>query len=421
MEPWLILIITILLSAFFSGMEIAFYNSNKLSIEIDRQKGLLSGRIFSRFLEKPSALIATLLIGNYIALVIYGMTAALFLAPWIQQVWPATEHSMVSLMILQILIATGVILITAEFIPKVLFRINPNGVLSLFAVPTIIFHYLFYPFAKLFIALSGWLMRGLFGVRMQDDKYAFTNMDLENYLFGFSQENEAAPAYEDEIQMLQNAMDFRTVKLRECMVPRTEIRAVELNDSIDNLNKTFLSTGHSKILVYDDHIDQIIGYTHAFDLFKDPVDIKSIIRPVMVVPESMLANRLMERFIKERKSVAVVVDEFGGTAGIMTLEDVIEEIFGEIEDEFDTTALFEKQVAPDEYIFEARLEIYYLNETYELGLEESEDYNTLAGYILNHHENIPVAGEEIRIGNFLFIVMEASETRLKKVRMKLLS
>jgi putative hemolysin len=221
--------------------------------------------------------------------------------------------------------------------------------------------------------------------------------------------------------MLQNAIDFRTVKLRECMVPRTEVVAVELNDPVSDLNRTFLSSGHSKILVYDDHIDNIIGYTHAFDLFKDPVAIQAILRPVLVVPESMLANRLMERFIKERKSVAVVVDEFGGTAGIITLEDVIEEIFGEIEDEFDTTALFEKQLSADEFIFETRLEIYYLNETYGFGLEESEEYNTLAGFILHHHENIPVAGEVIRIENFLFTVLEASETRLKKVRMKLLS
>jgi len=421
MEHWLILIVAILLSAFFSGMEIAFYSSNKLRIEIDRQKGLISGQIFSRFLQKPSSLMATLLIGKYLALVMFGISATALLIFPQYPLFSAPVQTDGVLMIIQVFCATGIILVTAEFIPKVLFRINPNGVLHLFALPTIAFHYLFYPVAKMLVLASKAMMKLFFGIRPHDEKYAFSNLDLENYLIEFSQENEDAPAYEDEIQMLQNAIDFRTVKLRECMIPRTEIVAVELNDSISNLNRNFLSSGHSKILVYDDHIDNIIGYTHAFDLFKDPVDIQTILRPIMIVPESMLANRLMERFIKERKSVAVVVDEFGGTAGIITLEDVIEEIFGEIEDEFDTTALFEKQLSADEFVFESRLEIYYLNETYGFGFEESDEYNTLAGFILHYHENIPVAGEEIRIGNFLFTVLEASETRLKKVRMKLLS
>jgi putative hemolysin len=409
------------LSAFFSGIEIAFFSSNKLRIELDRQKGLLSGKVFSKFLQHPSSLMATLLIGNNIALVIFGISAAALITPTIHPLTSATIQAEGLQMFIQTILATAVILITAEFIPKVLFRINPNGVLHLFAVPTIAFHYLFFPVAKLYILTSKSMMKLFFGVRPHDEKYAFSNLDLENYLIEFSQENEDTPAYEDEIHMLQNAIDFRTVKLRECMVPRTEVVAVELNDPVSDLHRTFLSSGHSKILVYDDHIDNIIGYTHAFDLFKDPLAIQTILRPVLVVPESMLANRLMERFIKERKSVAVVVDEFGGTAGIITLEDVIEEIFGEIEDEFDTTALFEKQLSADEFIFETRLEIYYLNETYGFGLEESEEYNTLAGFILHHHENIPVAGEVIRIENFLFTVLEASETRLKKVRMKLLS
>jgi putative hemolysin len=421
MDHRIILLLTIILSAFFSGMEIAFFSSNKLRIEIDSQKGTLSGRIFGRFLDKPSALIATLLVGNNIALVIYGIASAILLEPIIYQLFPATNNSESLLMIMQTFIATLIILVTAEFLPKMLFRINPNGVLKVFAIPTILFHYLFYPFARLFVMISAFLMKHLAGIRITDEKYAFSTLDLDNYLLEFSQDNEDIPAYEDEIQMIQNAMDFRTVKLRDCMVPRPEIVAVEIKDPLPLLNRTFLESGHSKVLVFEGHIDNIIGYTHAFDLFREPESINSILRPVIIVPESMPANKMMEKFFKERKSIGVVVDEFGGTAGIITLEDVIEEIFGEIQDEFDTTDLFEKQVGPNEYIFEARLEIHYLNEKYGFGIGESEEYNTLAGFILHHHKNIPSAGDEIAINNFLFKVTEASETRLLKVGMKVLT
>lgn len=421
MNSLVLLIVTVLLSAFFSGMEIAYFSSNKLRIEIDKGKGVLSGVVFGRFLHKPSSLIATLLIGNNIALVIYGIAAADLLEPWIIGTFPLAAASEWVLMLIQTLLATILILVTAEFIPKVLFRINPNGMLNAFSVPTLLFHYLFFPLARLFIWLSKLIMKWFMGIRIQDEKYAFSNLDLDNYLIEFSQENEDTPNYEDEIQMIQNAIDFRTVKLRECMIPRTEIVAVELNEPISELNQIFLESGHSKVLVYDDHIDNIIGYTHAFDLFKDPLSINAILRPVIIVPESMLANKLMEKFIKERKSVGVVVDEFGGTAGIITLEDVMEEIFGEIKDEFDTEDLFEKQISDNEYIFEARLEIHYLNETYDFGLEESEEYSTLAGYILHHHENIPAIGEVITISNCMFTVTDASETRLIRVKMKILS
>lgn len=421
MENWVLLILTIILSGFFSGMEIAFFNSNKLRIEIDKQKGLVSGTIFSKFLNKPSELIATLLIGNNIALVLYGIAIAILIEPLIVNVFPNAASSDGLLLVIQTIIATSIILVASEFIPKILFRLNPNGVLRFFAIPTILFHYLFYPIAKLFIWLSKMLLKLLFKIEMKDEKYAFSNLDLDNYLIEFSQENEETTAYEDEIQMIQNAMDFRTVKLRECMVPRTEIVAVDINDSIPNLNNLFIESGHSKVLVYDETIDNIIGYTHAFDLFKDPKSIKSIVRPVIIVPESMLANKLMEKFIKNRKSIGVVVDEFGGTAGIITLEDVIEEIFGEIKDEFDTDELFEKQISENEFIFEARLEIHHLNETYDLELEESEEYNTLAGFILHHHKSIPIPGEVININQYKFTIIDASETRLKKVRMNILS
>jgi putative hemolysin len=420
METWIILVVTIILSAFFSGMEIAFFSSNKLRIEIERQKGVISGNIFGKFLNRPSELIATLLIGNNIALVIYGIAIAVILEPMIYNLFPAAVDAEGLLIVLQTLFATLIILVLAEFIPKVIFRINPNGVLDVFAIPTIIFHYLFWPVARLFIWVSKLMMNILFRVKMKDEKYAFSTLDLDNYLIEFSQDNEESTAYEDEIQMIQNAMDFRTVKLRECMVPRTEIVAVDIQDPVKGLNKVFLASGHSKVLVFEESIDNIIGYTHAFDLFREPRSIKAILRPVLIAPESMLANRLMEKFIKERKSVGVVVDEFGGTAGMITLEDVIEEIFGEIKDEFDTEDLFEKKIAEDEYIFEARIEIHHLNETYGFDLEYSDEYSTLAGFILHYHENIPVVGEVITIEPYQFTVTDATETRLVKVRMKIL-
>lgn len=417
MSNWLIVIITLILSAFFSGMEIAFFSSNKLRIEIDRQKGLISGGIFARFLNKPSELIATLLIGNNVALVLYGMAVSVLLEPAVELIFPFTQSSDSLLLLLQTILATLIILVLAEFLPKVIFRINPNGFLHFFAVPTIIFHYLFYPLARLFIWLSKFLIRIFFNIKLKEEKYAFSKIDLDNYLLEFS-DNEDTNAYEDEIQMIQNAMDFRSVKLRECMVHRTEIFAVEINEPVGILQAAFEDSGHSKVLVYEETIDNIIGYAHVSDLFKDPGSIRSILRPIMIVPESMLANKVMEKFIKDRKSIGVVVDEFGGTAGIITLEDVIEEIFGEIRDEFDTDDLFEKKISDTEYIFEARLEIHYLNETYGFELEESDEYSTLAGYILHHHEDIPSVGDTITLSLYLFTVLEASETRLIRVRMK---
>lgn len=417
---WLIFGITIALSAFFSGMEIAFFSSNKLRIEIERQKGHLSGKIFGKFLNKPSDLIATLLIGNNIALVLYGIAIAAILKPLIINLFPSTSSSEGLMMIAQTVLATLIILVLGEFLPKMLFRANPNSMMSLLAVPTMFFHYLFYPLAILFIWMSKLLLKAIVGINIDEEKYAFSTLDLDNYLLEFSHDNEEKKAYEDEIQMIQNAMDLRTVKLRECMIPRTELATIEINDDLSELNQIFMNSGHSKILIYKDNIDNIIGYVHAFDLFKEPKSISDIIRPVLIVPESMLANKVMERFIKERKSLGVVVDEFGGTAGMVTLEDVIEEIFGEIQDEFDKEELFEKRLAEDEFIFAARLEIHYLNEIYGFIMEESEEYSTLAGYIIHFHESIPVSGEVITIHRYRFTVLEVSDTRLIKVRMKII-
>lgn len=417
---WLIFFFTIAMSAFFSGMEIAFFSSNKLRIAIDNQRGGITGRVFSRFLNKPSELIATLLIGNNVALVFYGIVTALILEPFLNQIIPASAESDGLLLVLQTLIATFVILIFAEFLPKVVFRINANTILNVFGLPVVAFHYMFYPVVKLFILLSKFIMKIILGVKIQDEKYAFSTLDLDNYLIEFSQENEETETYMDEIQMIQNAMDFRTVKLRDCMIPRTEIVAVEIKDSLKNLNKTFIDSGHSKILIYKESIDNIIGYAHAYDLFKEPESLRSIIRSVIIVPESMLANKLMEKFIQARKSIAVVVDEFGGTAGIITMEDIIEEIFGDIKDEFDTEDLFERKLSDNEYIFDARHEIDYLNETYGFDLKTSDEYGTLAGFILHHHENIPSKDEVITILKFQFTVIDASETRLKRVKMKIL-
>ncbi|MDT8307942.1 MAG: hemolysin family protein [Bacteroidales bacterium] len=413
---WLIVIITILFSAFFSGMEIAYISSNKLRIEIDKQKGVISGNIFSTFLNAPSKLITTLLLGNNIALVIFGISMSLILEEWLTGMFPALKCHEFLLLLIQTIIATIIILITAEFIPKIIFRLYPNRIIQIFAVPVYFFYLLFYPVAIIFIWLSRLIIKGFLGISLKEERYHLSSIDLESFLLTFSNENEENTAYEQEIQMIQNAIDFRTVKLKECMVPRTEIVAMDIEEPIEKLKKRLIESVHSKILIYKDSIDNLIGYVHSFDLFNKPKEIRAILRPLLFVPETMLANTLMEKFIKERKSIAVVVDEFGGTAGMLTLEDVIEEIFGEIEDEFDTTRLLEKRLSDKEYIFEARIEIDHLNQRYGFHFPESEEYETLAGYIIHHHKSIPAIDEVIEIDHWLFTITEATENKIKKVK-----
>jgi len=418
MELLIPVVITILFSAFFSGMEIAFVTANKLKIEVDKAKDFLPARILSKFVKRPSRFIGALLLGNNIALVIYGIYIARILEQPIRQLLPPVAGADALLLIVQTLVSTLIILLFAEFLPKVLFRINPNSTLSFFAIPIYLFYILFYPVIFFFIGLSELILKYLFKVNITQPDYAFGVVDLDHFL---SESTASKPEESDdyqEIQMFQNAMDLGNIKLRECMVPRNEIIALNQNESIDKLNELFIESGHSKVLIYQDSIDNIIGYTHSYDLFRKPSSIREITKPVMIVPETMPASTLLNKFMGERRSVALVVDEFGGTAGMLTIEDIIEEIFGEIDDEYDVEELAEKQIDENTYLFSGRHEIDYLNQKYRLDLPESDDYETLAGFIISYHESIPAENEEIRAGNFLFTIVRASETRIEEVLLK---
>ena len=418
MDIWLI-ITTLLFSAFFSGMEIAFISSNKLKIEVDKSKGMFSARILSDFTKTPSKFIGALLLGNNIALVIYGIAMAKLLEPVIINILPLHLSTEFVILIIQTIISTLIILFIAEFIPKALFRIYPNKILNFFAIPVKLFYLIFYPVIYVFIGFSEFVLKKLFRIKFTYKKHNFSPIDLDEYVKEFIPADDSESELNQEIQMFQNAIDFRNVKLRECMIPRTEIISLNENESIDVLKQNFIDTGHSKILIYKESIDDIIGYTHSYDMFKNPSSIKSILKSVIIVPETMLANKVLSMMIQQHKSIAVVVDEFGGTSGMITMEDIIEEIFGEIEDEYDVEELIEKQIKNNEYIFSVRLEIDYLNEKYKLNLPESDDYETLAGLILHHHENIPENGEQIIIEHFIFNILLASQTRIEQIHLKI--
>ncbi len=414
-----IIIVTIILSAFFSGMEIAFISSNKLKIELDKGKGHIGARIISSFSRYPARFIGTLLMGNNIALVIYGIAMATLLEPILKAGMPLLERSESLLLLIQTVIATLIILFVAEFLPKVLFRINPNPVLNFFAVPVRIIYFLLYPLVIIFIGLSEWILRYLFKVRINSENYVFSVVDLDDYLRKFLPEEKDDQDVKQEIQMFQNAIEFRNIKLRECMIPRPEIVAVEKEDSIKELRKAFVDNGFSKILIYNESIDNVVGYVHSFDMFKNPETIREVLRPILIVPETMPANNVMNMFIQKHKNIAVVVDEFGGTSGLVTMEDVIEEIFGEIEDEYDDEELVENRLSEDEFILSARLEIDYLNDKYNVDLPVSEEYETLAGLIIQHHESIPDVNEKISVPPFEFDILQVTESKIEQVRMKI--
>lgn len=417
MSNWLVVIVSLIFSAFFSGMEIAFVSSNKLKVELDKNKGLLSAKILAVFIKYPSRLLGALLLGNNIALVIYGMAMAVILEPVIYNLLPGQYASEFIVLIIQTIIATIIILIAAEFIPKALFRIKPNMILNIFAIPIKIYYWIFYPFIHFIVWFSEFILKSLLRQKLSSHDYTFSPVDLDNYLKEFSPDKKEESEVKQEIQMLQNAIDFRNIKLRECMVPRIEITALEQDDSIKNLKSSFIESGHSKILIFKKSLDNIIGFVHSSDMFKNPANIKVTTHSIPIVPEAMLANNVLKMFIKEHKSIALVVDEFGGTSGIVTMEDIIEEIFGEIEDEYDVEELDEKQLNENEFLFSARLEIDFLNEKYNLELPESDDYETLGGLIINIHESIPEINEVIIQKPFKFIITEASDVRIEQVHL----
>ena len=415
MEYLPIIVITIIFSAFFSGSEMAFLTANKLLIELNRKKNPGIAKVIDLFLRKPGMFITTILIGNNIALVIYGIYMARLFEPLIAQYF----SSDFAILLLQTIFSTMVILITAEFLPKIIFRINPTFTLNLFSIPLSLFYGLFYPISKLTLGISNFLIK-----KVAKSNHPTTTEDLVIGRLDFNhlltEHHEKAATDEEvpqEVKLLKNALDFSSVKIRECTIPRTDLEAVDVEDSMEILRQKFIDSGHSKILVFKEHIDNITGYIHVSELFKHPRKLRNIVNPISIVPETMTANKLLEIFTKEHRSIALVVDEFGGTAGIVTLEDILEEIFGEIDDEHDISDLVEKQLNKNHFHFSGRFEVDYLNEKYQLELPVSDEYETLAGMILSFNESIPKTGDEIRIPPFTINILDATSSKIELVEL----
>ena len=422
----LIIILTLILSAFFSGMEIAYVSSNKIHIEIEKKQKDFIARILTKLTAKPSKFIATMLIGNNIALVVYGLLMGDVLVEWFKSIMPTqfgflnylfTDLSLLT----QTIISTLIILFTAEFLPKVFFQIYANSFLKIFAFPAYLFYQLFYYITDFVIWISDNVLKHFFKTEGDNVQLVLTKVELGNYISEQMEAVEANEEVDSEIQIFQNALEFSEVKAREVMVPRTEIIAVDVNDSIKNINSIFTTSGLSKILVYEESIDDILGYVHSFELFKKPKTIKSIILSVEYVPETMLVKDVLNILTKKRKSIAVVIDEYGGTSGIMTIEDIVEELFGEIEDEHDTVELIEEKIDEFNYKFSARLEVDYINETYKLDLPEGENYETIGGLIVDETEEIPKVNDKIFIENYQFTILEVSSTKIDVVALKILN
>jgi CBS domain containing-hemolysin-like protein len=413
----IVTVAAILFSAFFSGMEIAFISASKLKIELERKKSPYLSWILGVFLKNPSQFIATMLIGNNLALVIYGIFTALILEPYIRFLFTNDWLILAS----QTLLSTIVILITGEFTPKILFRINPNRVLRFFSIPGMVFYILFYPIARLSTFLSNLFLRLIAGKKAfkTNQTSVFDRFDLSDLIVQHQSNSNNPSASKHNVKMFRNVLEFKDITIRECIVPRNELVAVEISEPINRLISKFTETGYSRIMVYDDHIDNIIGYIHTSDMFTMPASIKTIIHQMPIVPETMPANKLLKKLIKQRKSIALVVDEFGGTSGIVTLEDILEEIIGEIEDEHDTNQYEEQKIDENRYLFSGRLEIDHLNEKYGFGIDEDEQYETLAGYIIFHHRNIPKLNQIITIQKFMFKIVKATNTQIITVEMTL--
>ncbi|TXE09223.1 HlyC/CorC family transporter [Gelidibacter salicanalis] len=421
----LIIILSLILSAFFSGMEIAYVSSNKIHIEIAKKQNDFLAKTLTKLTAKPSKFIATMLIGNNIALVVYGFLMGDKLVNWFKSLLP-TDYGFLNYMLndlsllSQTIISTLLILITAEFLPKVFFQIYANSLLKILAVPAYFFYGLFSWVSDFIIWISNMILKRFFKTGGDDVQLVMTKVELGNYISEQMESVEEHDEIDSEIQIFQNALDFSEVKAREVMLPRTEIIAVDINDSIKNLNGLFTSSGLSKIVVYKDSVDDIVGYVHSFELFKKPKDIKSVVMAVEFVPETMLVKDVLNVLTKKRKSISVVIDEYGGTSGIITVEDIIEELFGEIEDEHDTIELIEEKIDDTNYKFSARLEVDYINEAYKLDLPEGENYETLGGLIVDETEEIPHVNDQIQIENYLFTILEVSTTKIDLVSLRVL-
>lgn len=420
MNLLLIILISILFSAFFSGMEIAFISANKLRLELDKKQNIVFSGLISHYTQHPGQFIATMLVGNNLALVTYGIAFAYLLKPYLM----GYLHSDLLVLVAQTFISTIVILATAEYLPKMLFRINPNRVLKIFTIPLAFFYFLFFPVTKIAIWISKVVLKIFLNAQIKkvDEKVVFSRIDLDHFVS--EQENNTAPKSEhevdNEVKLFRNALDFSSVKLREVMVPRTEIVMLDIDSTVEELQQKFIETGYSRILFYSGNIDNIVGYIHHSVIFTKPDSIKSHLRKVLIVPETMSASKLLRQFIQQRLSIAIVVDEFGGTSGMVTSEDILEEIFGEIEDEHDTDDLIMKKVTDDEFVLSGRLELDELNEEFGLEFPEDENFETLAGFILFHYESIPKINSVITIDQYQFKILKATNTKIELVLLKIL-
>jgi putative hemolysin len=423
----ILVLASLLFSAFFSGMEIAFISANRLKVELDKHQGGLASRIISSFVAKPKQFIATMLVGNNISIVVYSLATAELLVRiitgignqtgWSWVAWLEPEHHYWSSMLIRTLITTIIVLFAAEFIPKALLRVNPNRWLQIFAVPLKTIYFILWVPASFVMSLSNIFIKTVFRGQDEQEQVSFGKVDLDHYLQLATGNADSEEELDHEIQILQNALDFSNVKARDCMIPRNEIRAHNVNDKLTELSETFIQTGMSKVLIFRDSIDNIIGYVHSFELFKKPESIKSILLPVAIVPEPMPANEVLEILIQQKRNMAVVMDEFGGTSGIITMEDIVEEIFGEIEDEHDLEVLIENQISDTEYLFSARHEIDYLNDRFKIGLPESDEYETLGGLLIHLCEEIPEKNKVVIHGTFTFEIRKSSSTRVEEVKL----
>lgn len=417
-SAWLIIsLISLLLSGLFSGTEIAFITSNRVRVELDMKKGGLTSKIINRFYSDPEFFISTILVGNNIVLVIYGMGAAALLDPWLESICKNDAF----VLVMQTIISTAVILLTGEFLPKTIFRINPNSSIKYLSLPISLFYYILYPISLFTSGLSKLLMK-LCGIEVKDAKTGMLSVgDLNQYLETTIDdiEEEQKPV-EHEVKIFHNALDFSSTRLRDCMIPRNEIFAVDIDDtSRDELSELFTSSGRSKIIVYREDIDNVLGYIHVSELFEPENDWKEKLKPVVFAPETLLANKMMRRLLTEKRSIAIVIDEFGGTAGMVTLEDLVEEIFGDIQDEHDQSGIVEKQLTEGVFEFSGRAEIAHINDKYHLDLPEGDEYQTLAGYIFVSTGAIPKQGEKITLDGVEFEIVKKSATRLDLIKVTL--
>lgn len=411
----LVILLAIILSAFFSGMEIAFVSANKLQIQIQKKEGSKKSKILAKLAENPSKFITTMLVGNNVSLVIYGYFMGSLLIKYLQ---PYVSNPFL-LLVTQTFISTVIILITAEFLPKAIFRIYANEFLKNFSGIAYFFYIVFYYISNFITQISNFLLKVLFNENIDNTQQEFSKKELGHFI---SEQLETSNNEEvdSEIQLFQNALEFHNVKAREVMIPRTEIVAIEVHETISKLKKMFIDSGLSKIIVYKNSLDDIIGYVNAFEMFKKPKNIRSILLPIELVPETMLIKNILEDLSKKRKSVAIVLDEYGGTSGMITKEDIIEELFGEIIDEHDKIETIEEKINNREFRFSARLEIDYINETYNLDLPKEDSYETIGGFIVHHTENIPQENEVIRINKYQFTITKATKTKIEEIILKIL-